>query len=94
MITKICQVLNDLGVPFSSIIIFDGKYNAKTAYASYVGNGLPAGVVVSNNYDSLHGQAMAAFVETLGQPYNTGVGHLCAADIVNGVIDIVVKYCD
>lgn len=58
IVDKICRVLNtinssssnanDRGVAFANITIFDAGRNCTSLYSSFVGNELPAGVVVSD----------------------------------------------
>jgi hypothetical protein len=87
VIGKICTVLNTLGVPYSSIVIYDGNShysNYAYLYSNYSGGDIPAGVVVSRYNDSLSG--------IISTPVPDGFGnHNCTANIANGAIDILVN---
>lgn len=85
-IDKICKAINGLGVPMKSIIIYDGDdEEAGALYEEYIGNGLPAEVIVSRKNDALGG-TMSTPVPA---PWNRNVN--CTRDIANGTIDILVN---
>jgi hypothetical protein len=86
VLDKTCKALNGLDIPFSNIIIYDGDdEEASALYAEYVGNGLPAGVIVSRRNDALGGQISTQ----VPAPWDRMVN--CTADIANGTIDILVN---
>lgn len=90
VVGKVCKELIALGVPPSSIVIFDGKSNAYGAdkYTPYIGTSLPTGVVVSRRNDSLGG--MKQPLSLPGYPA-TPDNCKCTADLVDGKIDILVN---
>lgn len=86
VIDKICKAVNNLGVPFENIIIFDADdEEASILYKEYVGNGLPENVIVSKRYDALGGRMDTP----VPAPWNRDAP--CVHDIVNGTIDILVN---
>lgn len=86
VLDKVCKELNRLGVPFNNIIIYDGDdEEAEKPYKSYVGNGLPAGVIVSKRNNALGGTTQAP----IPAPWNKS--DKCTKDIANGNIDILVN---
>jgi hypothetical protein len=80
---KLCRELNALGVPFSSITIYDGASNAQPVYNSFVGSALPAGVIVSSNNSALGGTVNVQ-VAALGS-------FTCTANIASGSVDILIN---
>jgi hypothetical protein len=86
VVNKICKELNTLGIPYENIIIYDGCSNATPIYASFVGNGLPAGVIVSDKNSALDGT-----VEIPVMIGNKIKKHSCSRSIAEGKIDILVN---
>ncbi len=87
VLDKICKELNNLGIPFGSIIIYDGDdEEAYEPYGSYVGNGLPSGIIVSEQNDALGGIVTNAQIP---DPWNKT--DKCTKDIAEGNIDILVN---
>ncbi|MBD3242608.1 MAG: twin-arginine translocation signal domain-containing protein [Chitinivibrionales bacterium] len=91
VVDKVCRVLNDLGVPFTNMTIYDGCHNASPEYGSFVGTRLPAGVVVSSRSGSLGGTTDAPVPRPRTSDLSNVENHSCTADIANGVIDILVN---
>ncbi len=86
VLDKICKELNNLGIPFGSIVIYDGDdEEANKPYGNYVGNGLPSGVIVSKQNSSLGGTTQAQ----IPAPWNKS--DICTKDIAEGNIDILVN---
>jgi hypothetical protein len=85
VVSKICVELNRLGVRFENICIFDGHSNAQPLYAAYVGNGLPAGVVVSDQDQALGGTMPMVIPDEKQNSY------ACTRAIADGTIDILVN---
>ena len=86
IVGKVCKVLIALGVSPSNIVIYDGCHNAHGThkYTFYLGNALPAGVVVSSRSNSLGGTVDVAVEGFSGS-------RTCTADIANGAVDILVN---
>lgn len=86
VLDKICVELNRLGIPYENIVIYDGDdEEASKPYKSYIGNGLPDGIIVSRRNDALGGTTQA----TVPDPWNKSGD--CTKDIANGDIDILVN---
>ena len=86
VLDKVCKALNELGVPFQNIIIFDDDDEDATIYTDFVGNGLPVGVVVSRGNDALGGQKISTPIPA---PYNQNGN--CTMHIADGTIDILIN---
>jgi hypothetical protein len=86
VLDKICRELNGVGVPFGNIVIYDGDdEEASRPYKGYIGNGLPAGIIVSRQNDQMGGIGQAPIPE----PWNKS--DKCTKDIATGSIDILVN---
>jgi hypothetical protein len=84
VVNKICVELHRRGVPFGNIVIYDGVHNAASIYGSYIGKGLPSGVVVSDKFKELGGTVKTAIPEPRQGNYK------CAKALVDSSIDILV----
>jgi hypothetical protein len=85
IISKICRVLNDIGVPANNIIIYDGRSNAIGKYGPFVGAGIPDKVIVSNGNKALGGQIKIAV------PWEKGKKYDCTRALADGSIDILIN---
>jgi hypothetical protein len=85
VVNKICVELNRLGVPFQNIRIYDGTHNAGPLYGSYVGTGLPTGVLVSDKNKAM-GETMKMAIPEKGNG-----SYQCTRMIADGSIDILVN---
>lgn len=85
VVNKICVVLNRLGVHDKNIFIYDGSHNAGPLYTSYVGAGLPAGVIVSDK-----DKAMGGTVKLPIPDKKDGAFH-CTKMVADGAVDILVN---
>jgi len=86
VLDKVCRALNDLGVPFGNIVIYDGDdEEASKPYSVHIGNGLPNGIIVSKRNDQLGGIGQAS----IPAPWNKS--DRCTKDIATGAIDILVN---
>lgn len=85
IVNKIALELNNLGVPYASMIVYDAGANASGNY-NYTNSPLTAGIKVSNLNSLLNGTVSAP----VPAPFNQNVN--CTADIANGVIDILINF--
>lgn len=85
VIAKICDVLNNFGCSSENIILFDGHSNAQKKYQSFIGKGLPTGLVVSKKDDSLGG----VIKTDVPAPY--AGSFKCTKAIADGSIDILIN---
>jgi hypothetical protein len=85
VIDAVCRALVSLGVQPSNIIIYDGGDNAKGKYGSYIGSGLPAGVIASRGNDAMGGTIAAPVPKPHKGMFK------CSAAVANGTIDIMVN---
>jgi hypothetical protein len=84
VVNKICLELQRFGIPAENIIIYDGCHNAAPLYASFIGNGLPVGVQVSDKYRALGGTTKAPIPAPKKGDYS------CAKALADGSIDLLV----
>ena len=92
VINKICDVLNGLGVPYGNIILFDGHgyglgNDVPAVYDPFVGNGLPAATVISQNM----GSAGAGMGGEVTASINGVNGYGAPTYLCDGTIDILVN---
>jgi hypothetical protein len=85
IISKVCRVLGDLGVPSGNIVIYDGRGSARNKYSPFVGAGLPAGVVVSDFNKALGGQTKIAL------PWGKSNKYACTRALADGSVDILIN---
>jgi hypothetical protein len=85
VVNKVCVELHRLGVPFGNIIIYDGCSNAQPFYTAYAGNGLPAGIIVSEKNKALGGTMKVTI------PDKKHGSYACTRAIADGTIDILVN---
>lgn len=88
VLDKVCKALNELGVPFQNIIIFDDDDEDATIYRDFLGNGLPSDIKVSTGdpADLLGGQKISTPIPA---PYNQNGN--CTKHIADGTIDILIN---
>jgi hypothetical protein len=85
VVDAVCRALVSLGVPPAGIILYDGNGNARPLYGPFAGNGILAGVAVSNKNDLLGGMTAAPVPAPHKGMFK------CTAAIANGTIDILVN---
>jgi hypothetical protein len=84
IIDAVCRALIGLGVQSANITIYDGE-DASALYAAYVGNGLPARVIVSRKHDQMGGKIPTE----VPRPHQGRFK--CSAALADGTIDILVN---
>jgi hypothetical protein len=85
VVNKICVELGKLGVECKNIHIYDGCHNAGPLYSSYIGKGLPAGVVVSDKDKAMGGTVKHPIPDKKNKSFQ------CTKIIADGTVDILVN---
>jgi hypothetical protein len=86
IVNKICIELNQLGVPYKNIYIYDGSHNAGPLYTSYIGKGLPNEVIVSDKNKAMGGTTKLPIPQQGKSP-----SFKCTTMIADGSVDILVN---
>jgi hypothetical protein len=86
IIDKVCKELNNLGVPYGNITLYDATAaeDASYLYGSFVGNGIPAGVKVSGTSGVFRSMTSATI------PYPAQPTTQCVQELVNNSVDILI----
>jgi len=86
VVNKICHELNNIGVAYNNIYLYDGTSNAGPLYSPFVGKGLPAGVIISDKNNAMGGTIKMAIPEKNNYP-----SYKCTKMVADGSIDILVN---
>jgi len=86
VVNKVCTELNKRGVPYSNIVIYDGRHDADSLYTPFVGQSLPEGVIVSKKHDALGGTMKTVILQK-----DDFREYKCTRMIADGSIDILVN---
>jgi hypothetical protein len=96
VVGKICNVLNGLGVPGTSIIIYDGAQNTcQTLTGGFSNYFSPTGTGTYNGYTKYPG-TVSSGTGDLGGSTNVAIPNVtatqpCPTDLANGTIDILIN---